>query len=36
VRYSWSMLTPFVRVMFPGGAVMLTVESAMKNEPRFQ
>jgi Flp pilus assembly protein TadG len=36
VRYSWSMLTPFVKALFPGGAVMLTVESAMKNEPRFQ
>jgi len=36
VRYSWAMLTPFVRVLFPGGAAMLTVESAMKNEPRFQ
>jgi len=36
VHYSWTMLTPFVRALFPGGAVMLTVESAMKNEPRFE
>jgi len=36
VHYSWTMLTPFVRALFHGGAVMLTVESAMKNEPRFE
>ncbi len=36
VNYSWPLLTPLVRVFFPGGQVTLTVESAMKSEPRFQ
>ena len=36
VTYPWPLLTPLVKVFFPGGQVMLTVESAMKNEPRFE
>jgi Flp pilus assembly protein TadG len=35
VTYPWQLMTPMVRVFFPGGRVTLTVESAMKNEPRF-
>ena len=36
VNYSWTLLTPLVRPFFPGGKINLAVESAMKNEPRFQ
>jgi Flp pilus assembly protein TadG len=36
VNYTWPLLTPLVQVFFPGGQVTVSVESAMKNEPRFQ
>jgi hypothetical protein len=36
VNYSWALLTPLVRTFFADGQITLTVESAMKNEPRFQ
>jgi Flp pilus assembly protein TadG len=36
VIYSWPLLTPLVRPFFANGQAQLTVESAMKNEPRFQ
>jgi len=35
VSYTWSLLTPVLRPFFPSGVVTLNVESAMKNEPRF-
>jgi hypothetical protein len=35
VNYTWNVLTPLMRPFFPGGQVTLHVESAMKNEPRF-
>lgn len=35
VRYTWELLTPVLRPFFPSGVVTLDVESAMKNEPRF-
>jgi hypothetical protein len=35
VNYQWTLLTPLVQPFFPGGQITLTVESAMKNEPRF-
>lgn len=35
VNYTWNIITPFIRPLFPGGQVTLHVESAMKNEPRF-
>ena len=36
VNYSWALMTPLMRPFFTGGRVTLTVESAMKNEARFQ
>ena len=35
VNYTWNVLTPIMRPFFPGGQVTLHVESAMKNEGRF-
>ena len=35
VTYPWTMLTPLVRPFFPNGQINLVVESAMKNEARF-
>jgi len=35
VTYQWDLLTPVLRPFFPSGVVTLNVESAMKNEPRF-
>lgn len=35
VTYMWPLLTPVLRPFFPSGIVTLNVESAMKNEPRF-
>jgi Flp pilus assembly protein TadG len=35
INYSWDLLTPFVRPFFTDGKITLVVESAMKNEPRF-
>jgi Flp pilus assembly protein TadG len=35
VSYTWNIMTPLVRPFFPGGQITLRVESAMKNEPRF-
>ncbi len=31
--YSWRVLTPFLRPVFPGGVYTFTVKSTMKNEP---
>jgi Flp pilus assembly protein TadG len=36
VDYSWALLTPLLRPFFPGGKVHLQVQSAMKNEGRFE
>jgi Flp pilus assembly protein TadG len=35
VTYNWTLLTPLVRPFFPNGRISLVVESAMKNEARF-
>ena len=35
VDYTWTALTPVLRPFFTNGQVHLRVESAMKNEPRF-
>ena len=36
VDYTWSMMTPLLSVFFTNGQVQLHVESAMKDEPKFQ
>jgi Flp pilus assembly protein TadG len=36
VTYSWALMTPFIRELFPGGKLTIKVESAMLNEPRFE
>ncbi len=36
VDYSWTPMTPVLRPLFPGGAVHIRVESARKNEWKFQ
>jgi Flp pilus assembly protein TadG len=35
VNYTWNIMTPLLRPFFAGGQINLQVESAMKNEPRF-
>jgi Flp pilus assembly protein TadG len=35
VDYSWTFLTPLIGQLFPGGSLSIRVESAMKNEGRF-
>jgi Flp pilus assembly protein TadG len=35
VDYSWTLLTPLIQPLFPGGRINIRVESAMKNERRF-
>ena len=36
VDYTWTFLTPVLRPFFTNGQIHFTVESAMKNESRFQ
>jgi hypothetical protein len=36
VRYEWDVMTPLMAVFFEGGQIAFTVESAMKNEGRFE
>jgi Flp pilus assembly protein TadG len=36
VNYTWQFYTPLVRPFFPNGEIMLKVESAMKNERKFE
>jgi hypothetical protein len=36
VDYSWTLMTPLLRPLFPGGALHSRVESARKNEWRFE
>jgi Flp pilus assembly protein TadG len=35
INYTWTVMTPVLRPFFPGGKVQLTVDSSMKNEPKF-
>lgn len=35
VDYTWDIMTPVMRPFFPQGQIHFTVDSAMKNEPRF-
>jgi Flp pilus assembly protein TadG len=35
VDYNWTFLTPLIGQLFPGGNLNIRVESAMKNEKRF-
>jgi hypothetical protein len=36
VDYTWDILTPIMRPFFTNGQIHFTVDSAMKNEARFQ
>ena len=36
VNYTWHVMTPVIRPFFPGGEIRFRVESAMKNEGRFE
>ena len=36
VTYTWNIMTPLIRPFFTGGRVNMRVESAMKNESRWQ
>lgn len=36
VDYTWTLMTPLLRPMFPGGEVHIRVESSRKNEWRFE
>jgi hypothetical protein len=36
VNYTWSLMTPLIRPFFDNGEINLTVESAMRNESRFE
>ncbi len=36
VDYTWTVMTPLLRPFFPSGQLLMHVESAMKNEERFQ
>jgi Flp pilus assembly protein TadG len=35
ITYRWQLMTPLIRPFFTGGAIDVRVESAMKNEKRF-
>lgn len=35
INYTWTVMTPVLRPFFPDGKVQLTVDSSMKNEPKF-
>jgi len=35
VQYTWNIMTPLIRPLFPGGQITIQVESAMKDESRF-
>jgi hypothetical protein len=35
VTYTWTFLTPLIRPFFPGGQLVIQVNSSMKDEPRF-
>jgi len=35
VQYTWNIITPLIRPFFPGGQITIQVQSAMKDESRF-
>ena len=35
IDYTWDIMTPVMRPFFPGGQIHFTVDSAMKDEPKF-
>jgi Flp pilus assembly protein TadG len=35
INYTWNLMTPLIRPFFTGGQINIRVESAMKNERRF-
>jgi len=36
INYTWTFMTPMIRPFFTNGEIHLTVDSAMKNEAKFQ
>jgi Flp pilus assembly protein TadG len=36
INYQWNLMTPLIRPFFTGGQINIRVESAMKNERKFQ
>ena len=36
ITYTWTFFTPLMRPFFPTGRMTLSVDSTMRNEPRFQ
>ena len=36
VNYTWELMTPLIQLFFDQGTITFTVESAMKNESRFE
>jgi Flp pilus assembly protein TadG len=36
INYTWTFFTPLMRPFFPTGTMRMTVDSTMKNEPKFQ
>ena len=36
INYTWTFVTPLMRPFFPSGKMTMTVDSTMKNEPKFQ
>ena len=36
INYTWTFFTPLMRPFFPTGRMTITVDSTMKNEPKFQ
>jgi hypothetical protein len=36
ITYPWSLMTPLINRLFPNGEIVIRVESAMLNEPRFE
>ena len=36
INYTWTFFTPLMRPFFPTGKMQMTVDSTMKNEPKFQ
>jgi Flp pilus assembly protein TadG len=36
VNYTWTLMTPLMRPFFPGGQILIRVESSRKNEWKFQ
>ena len=36
INYTWRFFTPLMRPFFPSGGLTMSVDSTMKNEPKFQ